>query len=403
MSDDHWSPRFVLPNLSVEKPIGTNHMAVAAASDPRVRAFAKRRPDFVKFVKRFTDAFRVPVNAAILIRRDDAPATYHSIEAAAAFRNIIALAIVPYGRAVLTLSPRSHGIFWGDTFAFHPWMLSSAAGTVVCQSSAMLGIHEVDAFHGQSSPTVPPLTASPGVIDQPLLDELLRRWELAYGREVVPHEEVRLFRSLNMAYNGSLIPVASREATIFDVGRLLSLWVSAFEILAHPGSEGKVTRDSVLDQLDRQPVWVCEQLRDLAISISRTRPKKGDMPVLRKLPAWFYIRLYEARNDFLHGNPVTSASHLIEPHGAKSLLDVAAPLYRFALSSALGIIAPPIPDGKEFNTPEHAEAIVRRSKFLNYQATYEDALIHALSDSAYKEFFRIDRPIDKVLHANRVK
>jgi len=209
------------------------------------------------------------------------------------------------------------------------------------------------------------------------------------------HDEIKLFRSLNMAYNACFIPAASRETLLFDVGRLLSLWVSAFEILAHPGPGGKATRDGVLDALDQQPFWVGNEVRDLVIPIAAARAKKADPPVLRKLPSWFYVRLYDARNDFLHGNPVTATSHLIEPDGAKSLLDVAATLYRFALASALRLAVPPTPVSSGFNTLQHAEAIVKQSIFVNYNKTYEDALLHALSASTYKTFFGVDRPAAK--------
>ena len=101
------------------------------------------------------------------------------------------------------------------------------------------------------------------------------------------------------------------------------------------------------------------------------------------------------RGDFLHGNPVTATSHLIEPDGAKSLLDVAATLYRFALASALRLAVPPTPVSSGFNTLQHAEAIVKQSIFVNYNKTYEDALLHALSASTYKTFFGVDRPAAK--------
>jgi hypothetical protein len=42
-----------------------------------------------------------------------------------------------------------------------------------------------------------------------------------------------LFRSLNMA-NQALQAPGGTDTTYYDVGRSIALWISAFEILAHP-------------------------------------------------------------------------------------------------------------------------------------------------------------------------
>lgn len=54
-------------------------------------------------------------------------------------------------------------------------------------------------------------------------------------------DDVALTRSLNMAYHASLLP-AGTDTTFYDVGRIVSLWVSAFEILVHPGGNGQASQ-----------------------------------------------------------------------------------------------------------------------------------------------------------------
>jgi hypothetical protein len=316
--------------------------------------------------------------------RDGAAPTYRSTEATAAFRNIVALSVIPYSRASLASYPRSSGVFWGDAFLFHPWMVGRDNEHVVGQSPALLHVHLVEEFRGQTSPTVPVLDVSDRDVDRPLFDELARRWERGFKKKTRGHKDTKLFRSLNMAYNASLVPTASSETLVVDIGRMLALWVSAFEILVHPGKGGVVTKDRVLDVLDHQAEWA---RKDVAAMTYPAFSGKNEPLRQRKLSSWFYSRLYEVRNDFLHGNPIASTSHRVERRGKKSLLDIAAPLYRFALSSTLGIQSPPRRVGK-FDSEAFAQAVVRRNTmFVHFQRTFEDALVAALGRRTYARLF----------------
>jgi hypothetical protein len=40
-------------------------------------------------------------------------------------------------------------------------------------------------------------------------------------------------------------------STVYDVGRTLALWVSAFEIVAHPGGAGRSNMSTVADLIER--------------------------------------------------------------------------------------------------------------------------------------------------------
>ena len=76
-------------------------------------------------------------------------------------------------------------------------------------------------------------------IDFPLARELLNRWIVRFSEDAVEWKDKALFRSLNMANEAGRIP-ALTAATFYDVGRSLALWVSAYEILAHPGGTGRI-------------------------------------------------------------------------------------------------------------------------------------------------------------------
>lgn len=54
------------------------------------------------------------------------------------------------------------------------------------------------------------------------------------------------------------------------------------------------------------------------------------------LPCWMYGELYKARNDFLHGNPITGERLIVRP-SQRSLFLYTAPLYRLALTGFLDL------------------------------------------------------------------
>jgi hypothetical protein len=119
------------------------------------------------------------------------------------------------------------------------------------------------------------------------------------------------------------------DTTLYDLGRMIGLWVSAFEILARPKDRPS----------DKWRVFaLLEKVRYLDRNVRRKRylvqigrNKSGR----RALALWLYERLYDARNAFLHGNPL-ARNALTPASGAReSLFILAAPLYRLALTGFL--------------------------------------------------------------------
>jgi hypothetical protein len=162
-----------------------------------------------------------------------------------------------------------------------------------------------------------------------LLDQLLLRWERRYGTTKPEWSDLALFRSLNMAFAASQIP-AGIDLTQFHMGRSIALWVSAFEILTHSGTDVKLY--DVYERIAGLP-W-----KQKATRAKRYKPhkwkKKGP------LGCWIYGAIHHARNDFLHGNPV-DRNRLIVRKSKRNLFSYAAPLYRMALAGFLPIPTPP--------------------------------------------------------------
>ena len=214
-------------------------------------------------------------------------------------------------------------------------MLSTDNQHLTTSTPAMMALHVVQEFHGQSSPELPIVELSE--LDKPLFDVLVLRWKRHYLGKRQRWEDRALFRSLNMATQAAHLP-AGVGTTLDDLGRIAALWVSAFEILAHPRTEDSGTRQvyglfenvAYLDRNVGSRRYV--EHRRKKKSKGSSKPKSPQHRCA--LPSWLYGKLYQARNDFLHGNPVGATS--LYPRGSKvSLFWLAPSLYRIALTGFL--------------------------------------------------------------------
>ncbi|MEX1060339.1 MAG: hypothetical protein WED13_04900 [Methyloceanibacter sp.] len=361
----------VLPNVTLTDPIDAEIAAVVSPDDARVVRLRDTHRNFEIFLSKFSDAFGVQRRPSVLILRRDSPDPFRSVEALAGLRDAVSLSLIPYNRARELNTPRGHRIAFSNTLSFYPWMIDRNYEHLLMTSFGHLGIHDVNQFSGQSSPEIFPITVGDRDFDKPLLESLLRRWARRYKRARPEWRDLALFRSLNMANQACRLP-AVIETTLYDVGRLLALWVSAFEILAHPGSRdsGLSVVYGLLDGLDFQ-IERSTHRRYMTYQGRRAQRSR------QSLAHWLYGEIYGARNDFLHGNPVTQAR--LKPRGAQgNLFQYAAPLYRLALTGFLELKF-----ARDMPALEDAEAfgayVSDHYWFYSYQRTFEEALLSSRS------------------------
>jgi hypothetical protein len=116
----------------------------------------------------------------------------------------------------------------------------------------------------------------------------------------------------------------------YDFGVSVALWVSAFEILVHPGKNGKSDLPAVLALVSKA------RFNDRVLK-RRRRITYRNQTLSGNAAEFLYWRLYMARNDFLHGNPVTPNDALYKTpkqKGRATLLNHLAPLlYQVVLLS----------------------------------------------------------------------
>ena len=344
-----WIPTFVLPDIFISDSVEGGMAAVANCDDPRVQQILADIPVLAQFVQKFTNAFGRKIRPSMLILRDDVPKSFLTVDAVASFRDLVAMSVVPLSRARSIVWQRSFATFYSDWYDFYPWMINTAHQHLVCHTPALAGLETIDDFHGQGAPDLANIILEKRDFDTVMLQALIKRWRRRYGQRSASWADVALFRSLNMAVAASKMP-ATVDTTLFSLGRSVGLWVSAFEILAHP-KIGRSNLHLVYSLLDSAP-WQGKNLRRKRYRafVTANRQKQNNAP-LRSLPCWLYGEIYHARNDFLHGNPIRINRLRVKVSG-RSLFQYAPLLYRMALSAflplKLSLTAPPASRAKAY-------------------------------------------------------
>lgn len=351
-----WLPVFVLPNIYLKEPVDGPMAAIANCSDPRVQQILSDIPILAEFVQRFSRPCGGRVNPSMLIIRDDAPKTFLTVEAASSFRDLVATCVIPLARARSAEWGRSFATYYSDWYDFYPWMVNTGHKYIVCSTPALSDLELVTDFNGQCDPGLSPVTLEKHDFDGVLLKVLLKRWHSHYGRKSRRWANTALFRSLNMAVAASKMP-ATVDVRLFDLGRTVSLWVSAFEILAHPrvGTSGLFPVYSLLNTAPWQDKKLVQ--RKYRAYITSNKAKQRTAP-LRCLGCWLYGQLHHARNDFLHGNPIRQ-NRLHVRGSNRSLFQYSPMLYRMALAAFLPI-----------RTKLKAPALTNTKAYSNYVKRY---------------------------------
>ena len=351
-----WISQALLANVTLSVAIEACPAAFAPPGDARVESLNAAHPSHAAFMARFTDPFGQRVRPTILIVESSAVAGYRSVEAIASIRDILSICVVARARARHIQHKGSNRVFYSRNFDFYPWMVSRDHESLVASTPARAGFHDVNCFAGQTASEVTLAEVSPGDIDRPLFDGLLKHWRHAYGVQEASWDDTKLMRSLNMAFHASQ-PPADQGATVFDYGRILALWVSALEILVHPGEGGRAGKHRVLEHLGRN-TWFAENCGDKAQKVCRA--------------------IYRYRNHFLHGNPI-DVDAVQSLMSRDSLFGVAAPLYRMALASFLRLKReePRSP----LDDPENlAKEVAAGIAFRDFQSDFETVILHCRAD-----------------------
>src|ERR1700733_13870635 len=367
--DRGWVPVWAMPNVTIDTAVEVSHAALVGCMDERLESYVRLHPAVGSFFKRFHDEFGAQIWPTVTMISEDAPKSVSTVEALGAFRDAICISAIVSAHARTLSWKRSVGILFADAFDVYPWFpRSDDEKRLSAFTPALAAIHEVKQLRAQPSPALGRRELSVVDCDRVLLNAILTRWENHFVNESETVEDRRLFRSLEMARAASKMPGGS-DATLHDRGRAVALWISAFEILAHDGHSDLGRVLALLRRVD----WRSKKMK---ISDRTVWHKKKS--IHHNVAGGVYKVLYDARNKFLHGEPVTPETLRVSPCN-KQALHFAAPLFRLALTAYLNLAASKAVPAS-VDSPDYARLISARIGFYNPQSEAEDAMLMADSE-----------------------
>jgi hypothetical protein len=356
---------FSFPGVHIRASVEVPSLALVHSSDGRIQNLAAQDEHFKSYLDRFSTEFGDSVQPSLLIWEDKGPQAYQSTEALAAFRDALAISVVTSIWARCLKYNRTEKLRFTNWFNIYPWMVGKETKYVVMKNTAIFGLHETRLLRAQTSPGLLQEVVSEREIDRTLHAELMVRFQRRFGGAKPRWDDVKLFRSLSMANSAALLP-SQGDFTPYDAGRAIALWVSAFEILAHPG-EGKSGPLTVYDLLEKADwhLTVCKEARHSCMAPPAYRRS-------RNLGCFIYSRMNAARNDYLHGNPVSDVQLNNAPF-ERFIPEFAAPLYRMALTGFLGLQfdEQPPTSGEQ---KAHDDWVDRWCEYTKYQRDVEAAI-----------------------------
>lgn len=375
-----WRLTFVLPNLRLgehrrspsELTLGLEGIAIVPASDSRVVEIREWSEPAEKFLSSFHDGNGTAITPAVLIVRDDwRTGIVADREAVISFRNAVAASsILPF-----RTQWQNHGwagVWWSENFDYHPARLRLDGSKFDYRTPALNSIgFRLDGLQLTPDLRVPrPDLIHTEHTDEHLAYRLRRAWQLRYSRKQEKRKTAQVFRSLEVAYEALGLRFTS-YSSLSAVGLSGVPWVTAVEVLAAPAARRVDKWDCT--QLIGRHEFSDARLRRKVYWVKRG-PRRRHMTLAQKL----FLRLYEARNKFVHGRKASAELLLTKGAEAPLLLSLASTIYRTALMAYLEEHWPrqAVPSPATASWKEELRQRLRGHHFV-----YEDHLLNAIDKS----------------------
>jgi hypothetical protein len=321
------------PDLPISSEIGNEHIAFVSTEADTVDGM-RNTVGYRKLARRFRDVRGGKPQVGFLAANTQRVLLARGAEIA--FRNIVALSAITKANLLssigaLVLLP----VHWSDYFKpfVYTFTASEYEDQVVGQTPSQLGIDDASTFRPITNPDLAALSSfGPENLDSVLFQALDTEWRKCFtngGSEELTETQARLFRSLEMAFIAAGMPYDS-EGTAHDYGTRLSLWVSAIEILVDANGDERRKLNALLGTITTGRPGA-----DALVSMPNGRGK----PITGNLFQHLFMRIYDTRNDFLHGNKVAADSlcYWTDGVGPPRLGFAAAVIYRLVLLRVLDV------------------------------------------------------------------
>jgi hypothetical protein len=338
-----WELVLALPNLELpherfgevgfwERGIAFDdeYFAIVSPADPRLGEIRSSDPGASRILESFRDETGKPYVPSAIIANRAAPYEVRTSAAAVIdFRNIVAMAALLRSRASVFASSRFDEPVFSETFDLHPAQVGRNGSVVIDSPGLLSSLGKSADLNFTGSPFVI-RAAGKVIVDERLFRGLAAAWTKYYAEALRGDDRLTsLFRALQLAFGALAVP-NKNMGSAHDFGVLMSLWVSALEILVLPA--GKSSRDRVSKLVKRDPQFsVATGLPEMDARNARLVAFLGGLCDV----------LYSARNDFIHGNPLSQEVFVPQVQSVKvNLLEVAPVVFRSALAAFLAEVLP---------------------------------------------------------------
>ena len=360
---DGFAVAYILPNLTLKRVFEAEAVALVPAADPRIQERAKHNLALSALINGFTDEKGRKQEVTVLLYDRSAFSPEIANEAVVSFRNTFALSCILNGVASSIGNPNVVGTLFSDYFDLFPLTPSKDGGSLSGLTMSRNSWDKPDGFRGTISTMLTKtglhIRADP---DEQLWRDLRRLWKKRFLLGRKEWDSNKVFRSLAVAYSAASIP-HKNSLWFYDFGVNIALWISSFEILAHPR------------RVNSNLETVVDLLNEVRLSTSVLRRKRfvryRNKRLSTNYAGFLYGKIYRVRNDFLHGNPVTFKRLVHKTQRTQILLNRVVPLvYAIALTAFVNPTRHhPIP----MNMPVRTN--IRRLKKWGFRVNpYESAL-----------------------------
>jgi hypothetical protein len=336
-----WHLFFILPNLCPKPPsaFATDFLAICSGKDPLLQLVANTAGDATSLAMlgKYRSWFGKPYVPGCVLVRSDAPDAVRQAETLRAFRNVCAAATIT-SCAARALTGGQWLPLYSDFFVFASHV-ADKSGWIQNMDGPVGGMNDdVENFVGQCGGQIDMPDAFSVGADPVLLKRLFAAWDLYCLKKQRRQELLPIFRSLEVAFHAARFP-SDGLSSINDAGTRVGLWVSALEILAHPGAGGKADKEKVQTLLGQA------KIHSKALKRRRYTVSHWKKTYTVALAGRIYDDLYAARNAFMHGNAVEGRDLQFRKSWKRpSLMRLAPLLYSLALRATLDRLMPKAPE-----------------------------------------------------------
>ncbi len=284
----------MLPNLSIKEPLITEYACLVDKNDEKMKLLCSEAETVNELSNCFIDQRVKTVNPTFVLFRDEISGLDELHNCIVSFRNIVAISTIlrEWIPNILSGDSGIDSVLYSDYFDLFP--LSSYGDKYYTistpASNSLVGNAKVKY---QRNYVLPKLNFFHIDTNDEILNSLLKLWNEHFIKRR-NNKRVSLFRSLQIVYSACKMPV-DNFSTIYDYGMKLGFWVSAFEVLFHPGKNNYIGYRDILKKLSEVK---------FKLSILNRKMYKIDNLLKSNVVGKAYKEIYDNRNAFFHGNTV---------------------------------------------------------------------------------------------------